>query len=122
MLTVIMGIVLMYSIFISPPNAINVLRDKFPFLSHFVVYFVVSLVAYETILFVSWGLGPGTRCLITILSVFLYSLSIECLQLFTPLRVFELVDILAGILGISFGAVFMVILRDHKSFAYIRKS
>jgi len=116
MSSAIMGIIFIYSIFLLPPNAINTPEVLLLFNTHFIVYFGFSLLVYETFRISPWILRPTTRCLLTFMLVFLYSCSLELLQLFAPFRQFEVADISVSFLGACSGAILMVTLRDYRTF------
>jgi len=116
MSSAVMGIIFIYSIFLPPPNAINIPEAPFFLDVHFIAYFGFSLLVYETFRIARWNLSPTTRCLLTFMWVFLYSCSLELLQLFAPLREFEVVDIGVSFLGAFSGAILMVTLLDYRAF------
>ena len=108
-----MGIILIFSIFLSPPNPLDVSADRFSFLTHFSAYFALSLLVYETFRSSPWNLAPITRCFLGFTCVFLYSFVLEFLQLLTLFRQFETKDIAANFLGAFLGACVMVTVCDH---------
>jgi len=116
MSSVIMGVIFIYSIILPPPKGFNSLEGFLMLNTHFIVYFGFSLLVYETFRTSPWNLNATTRCLLTFMWVFLYSCSLELLQLYAPLRQFELADISLGFLGAFSGAVLMVMLRDYPPF------
>ena len=111
-----MGIIFIYSIFLAPPNAINIPEAPFFLDVHFIAYFGFSLLVYETFRISPWDLSRTRRCLLTFTWVFVYSFSLELLQFLAPIRQFEVADISVSFLGACSGAILMVTLRDYSRF------
>ena len=111
--TTYMGIILVYSLLLSPPKLIDVGADLYSFLTHFTAYFALSLLVYETFRSSAWNLPPIARGLLAFACAFLYSLGLEFLQLLTLFRQFEGADIVANFLGAFLGACVMEPVCDH---------
>lgn len=109
-----MGIILIYSLFLSLPNPLDVPGGGLTsLLTHFTAYFALSLLVYETLRSSAWNLPPITRCFLGFTCAFLYSFVLEFLQFLTPSRQFELGDLSANFLGALLGAIVMVPHSEH---------
>ena len=101
----VMGIIAVYSVLLPPPEVFGLALGWTHILGHFSAYLVLFVLAYGVLHTAPQPLKRGTRKLIAFVWAFSFSVLMECLQLLTPLRQFEVEDIGLNLAGAMVGLV-----------------
>ncbi len=100
-----MGIIAVYSVLLPPPEVFGLGLGWTHILGHFSAYLVLFVLAYGVLHTAPQPLKGGAAKLIAFGWAFGYSALMECLQLLTPLRQFEVEDIGLNLAGTMAGLV-----------------
>jgi len=101
----VMGIIAVYSVLLPPPEVFGLALGWTHILGHFSAYLVLFVLAYGVLHTAPQPLKRGTCKLIAFVWAFSFSVLMECLQLLTPLRQFEVEDIGLNLAGTMAGLV-----------------
>ncbi len=105
MTLLVMGIIAVYSVLLPPPEVFGLALRWTHILGHFSAYLVPFVLAYGVLHTAPQPLKRGTYKLIAFVWAFSFSVLMECLQLLTPLRQFEVEDIGLNLAGTMAGLV-----------------
>ena len=100
-----MGIIAVYSVLLPPPEVFGLGFRWTHILGHFSAYLVLFVLAYGVLHTAPQPLKRGAGKLIAFGWAFGYSVLMECLQLLTPLRQFEVEDLGVNLAGTMVGLV-----------------
>ncbi len=101
----VMGIIAVYSVLLPPPEVFGLALGWTHILGHFSAYLVLFVLAYGVLHTAPQPLKRGTTKLIAFVWAFSFSVLMECFQLLTPLRQFEVEDIGLNLAGTMAGLV-----------------
>jgi len=101
----VMGIIAVYSVLLPPPKVFGLAMGWTHILGHFSAYLVLFVLAYGVLHTAPQPLKRGTYKLIAFVWAFSFSVLMECLQLLTPLRQFEVEDLGLNLAGTMAGLV-----------------
>jgi len=105
MTLLVMGIIAVYSVLLPPPEVFGLALGWTHILGHFSAYLVLFVLAYRVLHTAPQPLKRGTCKLIAFVWAFSFSVLMECLQLLTPLRQFEVEDLGLNLAGTMAGLV-----------------